>query len=1035
MFILFFVTDANNCQAQLPITITQSSDIIIDSVAIQQASCNGATDGSIIINASGGTGTFVYSWDNGQTGNSLNNLSIGTYTVFVTDANNCVKSQSYTITQPNPIVINSINTNDVSCFGGTNGTATAFATGGTGVLNYAWSNGQTGTNASNLGAGNYTLFVTDANSCTTSQSFTISQPTQIQIDSIIIDSVNCAGTNTGGASVSAFGGTGTLSYTWSNGQVGQNLSNVLAGSYTVTIEDSNSCQISQPISVLAPLPLQVSATVLATACNNTATGMAQINAIGGVGTYTYSWNNGQTTQIADSLASGTYTFIVTDANGCTSNGSVNIVPFTIQLTQTNVACFGGNNGITSVFPTGGLGNYSYIWSNGATTATINNLQAGTYIVSVQDITSCIITDTINITQPNQLLAAANLLQMVNCFGNSTGSANVMVNGGTSPYTYTWNTIPIQYGQTATNLATGTYTVIVTDANACNTSSSIFIPENPAIQVTAQVGQNVSCFGGNNGAANIQASGGAGGYTYTWNTLPPQYGNIANNLTSGTYIVTIADSLNCPATASVYISEPQAISISFNPTNILCFGENTGSIVSNVTGGVSPYTYTWNTGQQNANLSNLPAGTYTLTVTDANLCTKTASITLTEPLPVQSTVNEANVSCFGGNDGNAFVAVSGGVPSYTYSWNNGQTTNPATNLAAGVYFVQITDANGCTHLDTAYITQPAILNVTAKQDTAFTLCFGASNGHASSAVSGGTTPYTYSWDNGETGNVAQQLNAGFHILWLTDGNDCRDSIQFFMQQSPKIEIEEVQIDSAYCNLANGSGSAIASGGNGDFTYTWNSMPAQYSPILQNVIGGTYTLFAIDKKGCIDSLAVEIPNIAPPVAYFTSTPDNSQKMLEEDLILFKNQSTGAYLYKWDFGDGNSSNLENPIHSYPDTSVNVVTLTAFDKNMTCPDSYSLIYHISPQGTIYVPNVFTPNKDGNNDFFSIGGQGVAEMECIIYDRWGKVIIILQSLSRTWDGTFDGRPCPEDVYTYRIKARLNSGNTLERGGTITLLR
>ncbi len=667
--------------------------------------CFGGNTGSATVIASGGTGPYTYSWSpSGGTGATASNLSAGTYVVTVTDAKGCKTTASYTVTQPATAVNAAITGTNVNCYGGNTGSATVTATGGTGPYTYSWSpSGGTGQTASNLTAGTYTVTVTDSKGCTTTASYTVTQPAAALSVSTIKTDVSCHGGSSGSATATASGGTGPYTYSWSTSpvQTGATASNLTAGTYTVTATDSKGCTKTATVTIGQPDAIVLSTSKTDATCSGSNTGSATVTATGGVGPYTYSWSpTGGTGATAANLAAGTYTVTVTDSKGCTKSATVTIAQpsgLTASVTKTNVLCYGGSTGSATVTASGGTSPYTYSWSpSGGTSATASNLTAGTYTVTVTDAKGCTTTATATIGQPTALSVSITTTG-ISCYGG-TSSVTAVASGGTAPYTYSWNSVPVKTGSTV-ELPAGSYTLTVTDSKGCTKTAQITISQPYALSlVTTKT--DVSCYGGNNGSATATASGGTGPYTYTWNTSPVQTGSTASNLAAGTYTVTATDSRGCIKTATVTIGQPlSALHVAVTGTDVNCYGGSTGTATVTASGGTAPYTYIWNTSpvQTGTTASNLPAGTYTVTVTDAKGCIKTGSYTVTQPasaLMVATTKTDAN--CTGPNSGSATATATGGTAPYTYAWSpSGGTAATASNLAAGTYTVTVTDAKGCT----------------------------------------------------------------------------------------------------------------------------------------------------------------------------------------------------------------------------------------------------------------------------------------------------------------------------------------------------
>ncbi|WP_306354269.1 T9SS type A sorting domain-containing protein, partial [Flavobacterium sp. '19STA2R22 D10 B1'] len=421
--------------------------------------CNGGSNGSATVTVSGGTGAYTYSWSpSGGTAATASGLTAGNYTVTITDANNCTTTQNFTINEPTPMAVTDVQT-DVPCNGGSNGSATVTVSGGTGAYTYSWApTGGTAATASGLIAGNYTVTITDASNCTTTQSFTINEPTPITVTAVQTD-VPCNGASNGSATVTVSGGTGAYTYSWSpSGGTAATASGLTAGNYTVTITDANSCTTTQSFVINEPTPMVVVTSQNNVPCNGASNGSATVTVSGGTGAYTYSWSpSGGTAATASGLTAGNYTVTITDANNCTTTQSFVInepAPIAVTATQTNVSCNGASNGSATVTVSGGTGAYTYSWSpTGGTAATASGLTAGNYTVTITDANNCTTTQSFVITEPiavfintqplsNTITAGQNTtftIGSTNATGyqwqmstNNGGNWNNVSNGGTNP---------------------------------------------------------------------------------------------------------------------------------------------------------------------------------------------------------------------------------------------------------------------------------------------------------------------------------------------------------------------------------------------------------------------------------------------------------------------------------------------------------------------------------------------------------------------------------------------------------------------------
>jgi hypothetical protein len=692
-------------------TLTVSNPTVANSQT--NVSCFNGANGTATATVSGGIAPYTYSWSpTGGSASTASGLAAGGYTVTVTDNIGCTATKAYTLTVPTAITATTAQVN-ISCNGGTNGSATVTPSGGAGSYTYSWSpSGGTGASATGLSAGSYTVTITDANACTATKTFDITAPSAITATTAQVN-ISCNGGTNGSATVTPSGGAGSYTYSWSpSGGTAASATGLPAGSYTVTITDANACTATKTFNITAPTAITASTSQVNISCNGGTNGSATVTPSGGAGSYTYSWSpSGGTGASATGLSAGSYTVTITDANACTATKTFDITAptaITASTSQTNVACNGGNTGSGTVTPTGGTAPYTYSWApTGGTAATASGLPASTYTVTITDANLCSITKNISITQPTAITASTSQTNVA-CNGGSTGTGTVTPTGGTAPYTYSWAPTG-GTAATASGLPASTYTVTIRDANLCSITKNISISQSsPITASTSQV--NISCNGGTNGSATVTPSGGAGSYTYSWS---PSGGTAASatGLSAGSYTVTITDANACTATKTFNITAPSAITASTSQTNISCNGGTNGSTTVTPTGGTAPYSYVWSpTGGTAASATGLSAGNYTVTVTDANSCSITKNYSLTQPSPlVLLTSNDTN-SCSGNNVAIS-ATVTGGTPSYTYSWTPGnlngasQTVNPTVTTR---YIVTATDANSCTKKDTVIVSVGGVL---------------------------------------------------------------------------------------------------------------------------------------------------------------------------------------------------------------------------------------------------------------------------------------------------------------------------------------
>ncbi len=730
------------CSVSYSIAITQPAALAIPAPTVTNVTCFAGSDGQIALAPTGGYGTYSYLWSNGQTTATATGLTVagGPYSVTVRDAAPASTACSvvggpWTLTEPAIVAINPTITN-VVCFGLSTGAISTAPTGGpaAGAYAYSWTGpgGPYATqNISSLAAGTYLLTVTKNATCAVTASYTVSQPASAITATYAQTNVSCFGGADGTITISGVsGGMGApFSYTWSDIGLGTNTRSGLtaaASPYTVTIRDvaglcgtvTHVFTITEPASAITAVftPTNVS-------CFGGANGTAIVSAPGGGtgATYTYVWSDGLSTAAArGGLTAGNYTVTVKDGTGLCLNCVHTFVitqpasAITASYAQTNATCFGSSDGAAAVSaPGGGTGAaYSYVWSDGPTTATRAGLTAGIYTVTVYDsgllCGNC--THTFTVTQPAAAITASYAQTNVNCFGGTTGSASVTAQGGGNggPYTYLWSDAGPAIA-TRTGLIAGGYTVTVKDVSGiCLNTTHLFTITEPASAITAAYAQtNVACYGAATGAVAVSAPGGGtgGAYTYVWSdglsTAATRSGLVA-----GTYIVTVKDNaglcLNC--IHSFVISQPVApLSLTATPTATTCALDN-GHITLAKAGGTAPYvTYSWSGPGGYTSATSDPAagntlapGAYSVTVTDNAGCTATASCTVNSSAPASITGTFTNETCNLTN-GTITTTPSGGT-TYTYAWSDGAvTTQNRTGLAGGVSYTVTVTANpgGCT----------------------------------------------------------------------------------------------------------------------------------------------------------------------------------------------------------------------------------------------------------------------------------------------------------------------------------------------------
>ena len=823
--------------------------------------CSSSTTAQVSVTVTGGTGPYTYTLSNGTVIVSplqtvtFGGLPVGNYTVTVTDSNGGTSTGSDTITIPvsNPILATTSITN-VACFGQSNGSISVVATGGTSPLTILWSNGSTGFTQNNLAAGTYTAVITGALGCTLSISATVTQPESALLAATTQTNVTCFAGNNGSSIATATGGTAPYTILWSNESTSFSLNNLAAGTYTAVITDANGCTANVSLTITQPaMALASTNTTTNVSCFAGTTGSTTVTATGGTAPYTILWSNGGTTFTANNLAAGTYTAVITDANGCTSNVSVTITQPATALASTNttanVSCFAGTTGSTTVTATGGTAPYTILWSNESTSFSLNNLAAGAYTAVITDANGCTANVSVTITQPATVLASTNTTTNVSCFGGTTGSTTVTATGGTAPYTILWSNGGTTF--TANNLAAGTYTAVITDANGCTANVSVTITQPATALVATTTQTNVTCFAGNNGSITATVTGGPSPYTILWSNGSTSF--TLNNLVAGTYTAVVTSANGCTANLSATITQPAtALVATTTPTHATCCTGNDGIIVVVPTGGMAPYSILWSNGSTTFTINGLIAGTYTYVLTDANGCTSNGSAIIFA-VPVLASTHTATALTCTTTSASATVTATGGTLPYTIAWSTGSTAFTVNNLSAGTYTYIVSDANGCQSNGTVTIANAQAIVASTTQTNVS--CFTGDNGSVTATVTGGIAPYTILWSNGSTTFTIDNLDAGTYTAVITSANGCIANVSATVTQPATTLLATTTQSNMGCTAGSlGSITAIVSGGTAPYTILWSNEGTTFT--INNLVAGTYTGVVTSADGCTANVSATI-----------------------------------------------------------------------------------------------------------------------------------------------------------------------------------
>lgn len=819
--------------------------------------------------------------------------------------------------------------------------------------------------------------------------------------------------------------------------------------------------------------------------------------------YSYNWSpSGGSNATATGLAPGNYTVTIADVTGCKTFTVTTTIASSTGLSSvitvpTSVSCNGGNNGSASASPSGGTTPYTYAWSNGQSGSAVSGLSAGTYTVVVTDANGCSSASPVTISQPVAISVSTTVTQS-NC-GVSNGSATANASGGTPSFAYVWNTVPVQNSSTATGLAAGLYTVMVTDANGCTKPKTVSV-SNANGPNTTMSQADILCNGFCTGSASASVSGGSSPYTYQWSNT--QTTAAVSSLCAGTYIMVVSDASGCTDAQSVTITEPPVLTTSISTTPEAC-GQNNGTATANTSGGTPGYTFLWSNGQATSTATGLAVGQYTVTITDANGCSDMQTASVMNQAGLSSTVSQNNILCNGQCNGNASANVTGGSLPYTYLWSNTQATHTATNLCSGTYSVVVSDANGCTTVQSVTITQPSPITVNT---TATPASCNASDGSATANALGGTGTLTYSWaPGGQTTSTATGLSAGNYIVTVTDSNGCAQANAITVPSLSNLTSSATQTNVLCNGASSGSATMNANGGTTPYSYNWTG--GQATSTASGLSAGTYVCQITDANGCTSTQTVTINEPAALVPATTSSNENCGKA-DGSANASASGGVGPYTYLWSNAQATSSanglaagtysvlvadangctqtataivgtnpgptatvgtdltipigstanlsaggggtyswspsadlscsNCATPIASPQQSTVYCVIVT--DTN-GCSDSacmkVSLEAPCPDNLTIDLPTAFTPNGDGHNDVFLIAGLNncVVSYSLVIFDRWGEKVFESTDMAAAWDGIYRGKDLDAAVFVYYFSAVFTNGQSISKKGNITLIR
>jgi len=961
------VYDIYNCEESKTYTLTEPSPLRVELDKKLDVSCHSKGDGSLEVVAKDGTPGYSYDWSNGDNTAKIVNLKPGSYTVTVTDKNKCMASKTFTIKQPNVLSIGQKLQVNNMCFGEEKGELDVSISGGTSPYSYNWSNGKTSSYINLLAAGTYDLTVTDENKCTAEVSYKITEPTELVVKLIAQVNNDCFGDQLGSLQVEGSGGTAGYNYSWSSGDKKASISGLKAGTYDVVVTDKNGCTAEASYKILENDKVESELIqIIENSCNGDSDGVIEVKGKGGVPPYTYDWDSGQAGARIDKLKAGKYTVTIRDKNKCETEETYEIKdPAELQvelLLSENILCHGGQTGLLGVRGLGGTPPYSFAWSNGKTTGQIEDLKAGKYTVIIKDKKNCEVEASYDLTEPDPLNVELKFIEHNTCGSTNSGSIEISVQGGTGSYSYTWSNG--DKSAKISNLSSGTFQVEVKDENDCSVIEEYEIKTTASLLPSREDVENIKCHGEKNGSISLEMKGGKAPYTYNWSN-----GGTASKISqlgSGRYTVEVQDFEGCSFSGEYIIVEPEMLTLdSVELDDVLCGGDTTGRAEIIIKGGTGEteveWTYrpkgelnpklikvTYNTTKDS--LENLGGGVVGVKITDRNQCSLVDSFEIVEPEKINvDHINIATIPCHGDKSGQIMAGFKGGQGINYIEWTyqpdpNTQprkikvTYNEAadtlTQLDAGMYYVAVSDSNGCTYRDSFDVAQPdkiefeysAVEDLRCHNDSSGQVQIGLKGGYSPYSVEwtyrkeAGSTPRSIEWTYKVVNDTLKKTQAGLITAIISDGSKCIVEKDFVVNQPEAIELSSENIVDASCFEENDGLVELGFEGGTNINYVeWTYQPFSGGGFKQIKVTYNETQDKIDPADAgMYRVIVKDENKCEFMTEATvDQPDEIQYTIEQivpasggsgAIEIEVTGGTGAYNYAWTGPKGYTSNQQD-------------------------------------------------------------------------------------------------------------------------------
>ncbi len=1074
-----------------------------NSLTINGSQCstpNGTTDGSISFSMCGGTAPYDWTM-NAESGSaaegeivSIGDLSTGIYTVNVTDASGSMEVINIQVLNAPPleVFLSSVNP---TCVGREDGEVIIDQINGIGEPYFeAWSNFEFNQNSiDDLGPGEYSVTVTDGFGCRVVATETLEIDT-LKTDANLLSGTSCPGGSDGFVELIASGGTpggtGGNDYKFITPQgtfAGTSPFNSMAseGWYYFQVEDYAIPNCLSPIdSIFVPAEANLTMVIetMPTSCYGSCDGFVRVTPSGGSDKYQFALFDDQSNlvfggiNIANEiyenpdLCPGDYTMFATDIDfGCQIFEELTIgQPDTLIMSElTSAPTCNGSDGSISLGAMGGTPGYSFLWNDGDMNSMKENLGGGIYCATVTDDNGCQDSLCVTLVDGGSLQINPGIIQTISCPNSTDGKITVQILTGGNNFGIQWydaNMNPFSNEQIVCDVGPGTYYVQVEDLdqNCISDMQSIVLAPGLALSVTENL-TSPSCPELSDGIVSLTVTGGSGNPTFAWENQT-ETGNTLFSVPAAEYCVTISDG-PCAIDTCFNLLDPPSILVDIKSIDpIACFGETTGQVTVQASGGTiaaNNFFYTIFDLDNNTvgagsgdciTIPDLPAGDLLAFASDGQCPSEFIPFTINQPNRIEIDPNSMIIdpSCNGLCNGSAMIVAQGGVGPYTFFWPDyGSNNSDIDNLCVGLQYIEITDSQGCTVLDSFELTEPDTLIASIDPFLTTELnCNNGSSGMISIMHSGGNEGnFTYTWtDNVSDNTVASELGIGLYEITVTDSQGCTDSVSYELVAPPPVTAVVATPDTIQCFGGQTCiGISSASGGTGgNYTFAFFGSPNFPIDSCINVNAGEYEIYVFDEAGCSFDTTIFIDQ---PFELDVDLGDDFVEIDLGDSTAMLNAIISSFSPIADISWTPLENFEcddldcQSIFVYPSTTTEY-TVVVTDEN-GCTDSDQIVVRIDEERNVYFPNIFSPNNDGSNDIFRIyAGDGVESIDFFrIYDRWGNKLFEETELSPEragsigWDGTFKGKPLIPGVYVYVAQVTYLDNQVIKYSSDFTLFR